>query len=414
MITTKRIAKLQRMAKPLGRLRLGTYNGTYPKASLTWILTSPAEDYVRAAAGLWGGSVERWEPQGNGAAQWRVITQTSVIDAILPTGDPLSQSYELWSKGGLQRDCDGDREKTSCGGCLCRAEYGEDFHESAPKLSVCKMTTRLNLILPDMPDIGVWWVETHSYYAANWIGDAVDTIRAAVGPYALVPVRAKIEPQTKVSGGKTKQFIVASLGLRGSTAGQVLSALGAHTTEIGGATAAISGSQAAAIGGNRAAAITAGPARPDYLKLAAAAASPDEVRQVWNDAAAAGHLDGETRTALAKIGQELARQLADAEEADEDEELRIHQAIVAGGHSDVGVDEIAPSWGGEASVPAAEDEDALDRLWAAIVDNVPDGWDTTRISREFAARNEGLMPTSASEEQLGTFLQWLLNEGAAA
>src|SRR4051812_15443554 len=97
-----RIATLQMQARELGRLRTGVYvkpdkGKGHPTRSRTWIFTSPAEHYVEAASAEWGGAVEKWQPQGNGAQQFRVITEAVAIDAILPPGDPLSQSLELWS-----------------------------------------------------------------------------------------------------------------------------------------------------------------------------------------------------------------------------------------------------------------------------------------------------------------------------
>jgi hypothetical protein len=171
-----RIITLQRQARELGRLRTGySVPNEDPKKrpravrSQTWIISSHAEHYVQAAAEVWGGKVEKWQPQGNGAAQWRVITEAPSLDAILPPGDPLSQAYETWSAGGAQRRCDGMTETLSDSPCLCRAQWGENFHEVAPRDRACKMTTRLNVILPEMPDIGAWRVETHSYHAANEI-----------------------------------------------------------------------------------------------------------------------------------------------------------------------------------------------------------------------------------------------------
>src|SRR5689334_4731578 len=113
-----RIITIQRQARELGRLRTGTFNGRYPERSSTWIVSSHAEHYVEAAAQIWGGTPEKWQPQGNGAAQFRVITQAVSLDAILPPGDPLSQSYESWSRGGCQRRCDGVSEELSGEPCL--------------------------------------------------------------------------------------------------------------------------------------------------------------------------------------------------------------------------------------------------------------------------------------------------------
>ena len=119
-----RIRTLQLQARELGRLRTGTFEKPAggkgrPTRSKTWIVTSPAERYIEAAAAEWGGKVEKWQPQGNGAQQFRVVTEAVAIDAILPPRDSLMQAYEMWSAGGIARKCDGVDEALSDGPCQC-------------------------------------------------------------------------------------------------------------------------------------------------------------------------------------------------------------------------------------------------------------------------------------------------------
>lgn len=220
-----RILTIQRQARELGRLRSGYTDSSgkrpRPVRSDTWIVTSPAEHYVQAAAVEWGGTVEKWQPLGAGAQQFRVITEAVAVDAIMPPGDPLSQSYEQWNRGGCARRCDGETELLSDQPCLCRAQHGDDWWQQ-PKDAVCQATTRLNVILPQMPDVGVWRMETHSHWAANEIAAHVDLIRSATRGEHAVPIRLRIEQRQRVADGKTKKFPVVAVELRGVTAGQVL------------------------------------------------------------------------------------------------------------------------------------------------------------------------------------------------
>jgi hypothetical protein len=144
------------------------------------------------------------------------------VDAILPPGDPLSQSYEMWSRGGCQRRCDGETEQMSNKPCLCRAQFDDEFYLQGPEVS-CRPHTRLNVILPDLPDLGVWRMESKGFYAANEIPAAVDLIYHATGGKVAVPVRLRIEPRKRVAQGKTKNFPVIVVEIRGATAGQILS-----------------------------------------------------------------------------------------------------------------------------------------------------------------------------------------------
>jgi len=302
-----RILTLQRQVRELGRLRAGLTETrvkdgreiSYPTSSKTWILTSANRDYLDAAAQLWGGEVTEWQPVGNGPKAWRVITNTPVIDAILPPGDPLSQHQEMWSRGGCQRRCDGERELLTDQPCLCRAEHGEDFHEQKQG-TVCDIHTRLNVFLPDLPDIGVWRAETKGFWPANHIAGYVDMIKGQVGPNVLVPVRLRIEPRTKVKAGKTSQFIeiVVELRSRASFA-EILNAPDVLAIGGGPERAAIGAGPAPTTAAAAPAAVGPGRATPaQWRDRFAQATTLDELRAMWTPAGQDEALDEETRKAF--------------------------------------------------------------------------------------------------------------------
>lgn len=368
-----RIITLQRQARELGRLRTGytDTSGTRPRPvrSTTWIATSHSAEYCEAAAGIWGGTVEKWKPLGAGAEQFRVITETAAVDAILPPGDPLAQYYEAWSRGGCARRCDGETEMLSDSSCLCVQDWGQDWHKVAgPRDGACQMTTRLGVILPDMPDMGAWRVETHSYYSASEIAAAVDLLKGQLGTDAMVPVRLRIEPRTRVSQGKTKQFPVVTLGLRGATAGQVMAGQ-IPTAEI----SAPAGSAPAVGAGDAPAALPPAPGR-DWLAEARAAVDLDGLREVYRDAVAAG----EQTPALADAMKARANELAAAQAPP--------PAV-----------EPAPT---PAPAPSADEVDDTDSAWMACVSATPDGWSTTDLLDAFAVRYDGLLAADASAAQL--------------
>lgn len=298
-----RIRTAQKQARELGRLRTGysvpnqdPKKRPRPVKSKTWVLSSHSEHYVNAAAEAWGGKVERWQPQGNGAPQFRVITEAEQLDAILPPGDPLSQANEMWNKGGCVRRCDGETEQISRHPCLCLAEHGPEWHllrqDLYTKDKVCAATSRLNVILPDMPDVGVWRVETHSWYAANELAGTVDMVLSGTGGKGLVPVTLRIEPRTRVAGGQTKHFPVVVVEIRGVTTRQALT--GPLPTAVA----------LDPTGGGQARAAIEAP-RKDYLADAGAALTVDDVQDVYRAAHAAGHLTDELVAALTKRADEL-------------------------------------------------------------------------------------------------------------
>jgi hypothetical protein len=346
-----RILTLQRQARELGRLRTGTYNGRYPERSDTWIVTSHAEHYVQAAADLWRGSVEKWQPLGNGAQQWRVVTEQRALDAILPPGDPLSQSYELWSKGGCQRRCDGMSEELSGSPCICRATWGEGFHQVAPKDAACKMTTRLNVILPEMPDIGAWRVETHSYHSANEMAAAVDVMKGAIGQDSMIPIRLRIEQRTRVTEGKTKQFPVVAVELRGATAGELLAGAMPKAVLEADGRAAIE------------------PVK-DYVAAIAAATTREEVRELWRAAKDARVANGPEVEAAAKA------RVADLEAAEQ---------------------------AAETSTPSSAPEPDAEQVWQRLVQSAPAGWTLSALEDAFLQRNKGVHPSTGTGAQLAEF-----------
>lgn len=283
-----RILTLQRQAAELGRLRTGFYESGRPQRSETWILTSHEREYVEVAAHLWGGAVHEWKPLNGNIKQWRVITDAVSIDAILPPGDPLNQHNELWSGGGCQRRCDGITEKISRKPCVCLAQHGEEWY-LLPKGRVCSATTRLNVLLPDMPDLGVWRAETKSFYAADAMAGQVDTVLQGTGGQGLVPVRMSIQQRQVVRNGQTKKFPVVMVTPRLARLRQALegplSTAAALNAGVVPETLAIEA-----------------PKKKDWVALAQGALTSDDVRGLWMEAQAAGDVHP-------KGGDPLSKQL---------------------------------------------------------------------------------------------------------
>jgi hypothetical protein len=351
-----RILTLQCQARELGRLRMGYSDGARPVKSETWIVTSHSETYVRAAAELWGGTAESWTPKG-GVAQWRVMTLARELDAILPPGDPLSQSFELWSGGGCMRRCDGVTELLSDTPCMC--EGLSDRRGAASKGQACKETTRLNVILPDLPDLGVWRVESHGYYAATEFAATVDLVLSGTGGRAAVPIRLRLEPrQVKRPDQPLKQFVVPVVELRHVTAGQILAGTAGQITA--GQPAAIANATTPAL---PAAAPVEQRTAADFATLADGAVSVEEVREIWRQAAAANALDEGLSAYLSARVDDL-----------------------------------------KAGVPATPSETPadLDALWAACVMAAPDGMTTDELRARFSGF-AGCAPSDATVAQLQEF-----------
>lgn len=234
---SRRILTMQRRLRELGRIRTGwseevpgktTRSGQpvrRPVKSKTFILTSAQRNHLEIGADRWGGTIERWKPQGASPETWRLVTEADTIEALLPPGDPLTSYYEAWQGPTAVRRCDGVTELLKPQACVCVATLGEAWWEredltKEQARDTCKATTRLNVFL-DLDDFGYWRLDMHSVNAAIEMAGYVDLIKGYIGPNPVVPIRLRIEQRAKPG----KQFQVVVMELRGQVAKQILSGI---------------------------------------------------------------------------------------------------------------------------------------------------------------------------------------------
>lgn len=209
-MTVMRIIDLQRRLREIGRIRTGdttaTSNGSKrPRKLERFRLTSRDRKVIDVAAATWGGPVSEWDaPDGR---QWQVYLDADELSVIVPPGDmSFSQSYEQWSAGGCQARCDGQWDHLNDKACHCD-----------PSDRDCNLHTRLSVMVPDLPGIGVWRLETHSYYAAVELGGLVDLCAAQAAAGTMIPARLRLEQRSvkRVDKGKvvTRRFAVPVLDL---------------------------------------------------------------------------------------------------------------------------------------------------------------------------------------------------------
>jgi hypothetical protein len=191
---------LQRRMTEVGRLRMGhqvAHGQSRRPAKLEhWRITSRDRSRLDAIAALYGGTVEPWAERDG---EFEVYTTVDELPILILPGQTLSQWWELWSGGGCVRRCDGAREMLSEQPCICESERG------ARK---CKPTTRLSVMLPDVPGLGVYRLESHGYYAAVELSGTAAMLEAATVRGQLLPARLRIDQRRKTEGGKTTRFAV--------------------------------------------------------------------------------------------------------------------------------------------------------------------------------------------------------------
>jgi len=200
------VRDLQRRHREIGRLRMGAKGKSkdgkeIPVKLKTWRLTSSNLEAISEASRLWGGKVEEWE-QG-----YELITETAELPVLVPAQDlEASQWYTLYSGGGILRRCDGTTEFESDGPCVCLTEI-----EGTDKERQCSVTTHLLVVLPQLPDIGVWRLTTHGWNAASELANTVDVLQQFVARGKMPEAVIAIEARTSKREGTTRNFIVPVL-----------------------------------------------------------------------------------------------------------------------------------------------------------------------------------------------------------
>lgn len=223
------IIGLQQQLRQLGRIRIGNQvtasNGRRRPAKLeTFRLTSPQRGMVEAAAELYGGHVEPWT-NPSGGQEWECVTETAVLDIAIPPGQSVTQWREMWSGGGCVRRCNGEVMVLDMSPCACPPEH-EERQALAAKGEACRDTTRLTVVLPSLPDVGSWMLESHGYYAAVELAGAAQLLATATEAGYLIPARLRLEQRTKrIPGQPTRQYAVPVLEL-----GVRMAELGVGTT----------------------------------------------------------------------------------------------------------------------------------------------------------------------------------------
>jgi hypothetical protein len=185
-----------------------------------------------------------------------------------------------------------------------------------------------------------------------------------------------LEQRTAKRDGQTRHWMVPTIDVAVTPA-----ALMADAASVGSAVAA----------GPERAAITGG--RPDYAALAAVATTADEVAALYKQAVAAKHMDKDLAAVLGARGTELRRIEEVADEAGE-----------SGWKAEPHQDGPFPDEDGAVDAEVVDDGD-LAEIWFQIIAAAgTKGWTTDETEQRFAARNGGLMPATASAEQLSEFL----------
>ncbi|MGW3025818.1 recombination directionality factor [Streptomyces sp. NPDC001221] len=353
------IIDLQRRMRQLGEIRLGhvvpTASGKTRPAKLDkFRFTSPSREILTAVAELYGGEVKPWTPANGGPSEFEVYSKANRLPVLIPPRDAVSQWYELYAGSKCQRRCDGVTEHKSDRPCMCN-----------PENRTCKITTRVNVMLRDVPALGQWLLISKGYYAGVTLPPAAELLAQAGG---YVDGWLGMEEKVVQTDDGPNRFMVPTLDVEITPAALM-------SGQITG------GPQAVASGPERVA-ITSG--RPDYAALAAVAETSEAVGKLWTQANQAGHLDDDLAKVLKARASELGAPAKEPEQPEQPEPTPDEEGV----------------YDAEIVDPAAAQE-----VWFQIIAAAgPRGMTTEQVETAFAGRHGGLHPSSADVAQLQTFL----------
>lgn len=357
---------------PTGKTRRDGKPGTRPAKLDKFRFTSASREILASVAELYGGEVKPWTPANGGPSEFEVYSSVNRLPVLIPPRDSVSQWYELYAGSKCQRRCDGQTEHKSDRPCMCDPDDRE-----------CAITTRVNVMLRDVPALGQWLLVSKGYHAAVTLPPAAELLAQAGG---YVAGWLGMEEKSAIVKDKPARFMVPTLDVEITPAALMEGQI------TGGAPAVTKGPERVAITGGR----------PDYAALVAVAKTPEEVGKLWTQANQAGHLDD----ALADIIKAKAAALGAKPKAPEKQ----------------------PEQGPPPAAPTAPAVEDVDRMLAESEDVVHDaeiiddpadvqdvwfrviaaagqyGLTTEQVEAGFAQRNGGIHPSSGSVAQMNAYL----------
>ncbi len=123
--------------------------------------TSPNKTLLGHVAELYGGTVQPWTPANGDPAEFEVYSQATALPILIPPR-ALSLWYEMFEGHRMVRRCDGEKEMRRCTRCLCDPQGKLSWSDPRD----CKIALRLNVMLADVPAVGVWLLQSHGKNAA--------------------------------------------------------------------------------------------------------------------------------------------------------------------------------------------------------------------------------------------------------
>jgi hypothetical protein len=228
-LATAPIEGITPRVQEIGRIRMGERGPKGAPVKLkTFRLTSNDRRVLDAAAALYGGAVHQWDGAPD-EGMWQLTTAAAELDILIPRSlRSVTQAWELWQGGTCERRCDGRTEAITDGPCICGPSRGDE--------GFCDIVTRLSVILPRLPGLGLWRLDTGGWHAASTIPSTIDLLLALDARPMVPAVLRAVQGSSKVreSSGKviTHRFVRPMLDAPGITIGQLVGSAGTDAPQI--------------------------------------------------------------------------------------------------------------------------------------------------------------------------------------
>jgi hypothetical protein len=389
------IKTLQQQQAQVGRIRIGqqveSQNGKMRPAKLDrFRFTTPSRQLADAIAAQYGGEVAEWKPDGH-AAEFEVVSTATSLPVLVPP-NPVTQWYEMWSGAGCVRRCDGETETISGEGCKCPLDHIERG-DLAGKGKACKATTRLKVMLPELPGIGVWRLDTHGYYAAIELPQTADFLGAVTDAGGYIRATLALEERiVKRPGVGIRSFLVPALHVD-------------VTPE------ALMGGAGTALPGRATAAINAGGIAQPQDGQAALPSGPSEQDKKSAQDVADQAMIATTRAQIAALWESTPGPMKDVEVADSNGVVGPLGALLQGRgralpEASTGSSDQTPDAPAAAAAAPGEGMNE-DELWVEIVSAASEFAEGFDVDADFEEWSGGTKTGAASVEQLRAYLQQL-------
>lgn len=238
---------IQRRMMEIGRIRFGDVvagRGSRPRALDKFRLTSASKEVLEAAAAIYGAAkaVREWKDAPN-PGTFELYTDSSELDVILPPVQssldgsatyPWSQAWELWDGPTCARRCDGEIAMVPKGrgltevGCICEEQRGQQ--------GFCEIRTRISVMLPRLPGLGLWRMDTGGLNAAAYLPGTLQLLTMAAARGKYLPCKLRLEHRSSKRPNdqgqlETHRFVVPVLD-PGITPGELMALTGPETLNV--------------------------------------------------------------------------------------------------------------------------------------------------------------------------------------